>query len=169
MFATLTELKQYMSITTPQDEQKLTNLLDMANSFVSDYTNIKEITQGTIEVQDYLPLPNNRMIIDEEGISSITEVYVDGALTDITANIMRGYMVVLSKEVSGSIKLVCTIQASQEIPGLQALKVAVMELVKFYLKQEYKSQISQGGESINFDKVSYIPQHVKSILDLYRR
>jgi hypothetical protein len=39
------------------------------------------------------------MIIDEEGISSITEVYVNGVLTDVTANIMRGYMVVLSKEV----------------------------------------------------------------------
>lgn len=169
MFATLSELKQYMSITTPQDEQKLTNLLDMQNSFVQDYTNIKEVTQGTVEVQDYLPLPNNRMIIDQEGISQVTEVYVNGSLTDVTGIIMRGYMVVLSKEVSGAIKLVCTTAANQDIPGLAALKVAVMELVKFYHKQEYKSQISQGGEAINFDKVSYLPSHVKSILDLYRK
>ncbi len=169
MFATLTELKQYMSITTPQDEQKLTNLLDMQNSFVQDYTGIREVSQGTIEVQDYLPLPNNCIIVDEEGISQITEVHVNGALTDVTGIIMRGYMVVLSKEVVGSVKLVCTTAANQEIPGLAALKVAVMELVKFYHKQEYKSQISQGGEAINFDKVSYLPSHVKSILDLYRK
>lgn len=169
MFATLTELKQYMSITTPQDEQKLTNLLNMQNSFVQDYTGIKEVTQGTIEVQDYLPLPNNRIIVDEEGISQITEVHVNGNLTDMTGIIMRGYMVVLSKEVAGSIKLVCTTATKQDIPGLAALKVAVMELVKFYHKQEYKSQISQGGEAINFDKVSYLPSHVKSILDLYRK
>lgn len=169
MFATLSELKQYMSITTPQDEQKLTDLLNMANQFVQDYTNIKEVTQGIIEVQDYLPLPNNRMIIDQEGISQITEVYINGSLVDVTANIMRGYMVVLSREIQGSIKLVCTTSANQEITGLAALKVAVMELVKFYHKQEYKSQISQGGEAINFDKVSYLPSHVKSILDLYRK
>lgn len=169
MFATLAELKQYMSITTPQEDQKLGNLLDMQNSFVQDYTCIKEQSQGTIEVQDYLPLPNNRMIVDVEGISQVPSVYVNGQLTDVTAIIMRGYMVVLSKEVQGSIKLVCTTTSSQEIPGLSALKVAVMELVKFYHKQEYKSQISQGGEAINFDKVSYLPSHVKSILDLYRK
>lgn len=169
MFATITELKQYMSITTPQDADKLNNLLDMANQFVQDYTNIREIFQDTVEIQDYLPLPNNRMIVEAEGVSEVTEVYVNGQLTDTTANIMRGYMVVFSKDVQGSIKLVCNTKAVSEIPGLAALKVAVMELVKFYHKQEYKSQISQGGESINFDSVSYIPSHVKSILDLYRR
>lgn len=172
MFATLVELKKYMSITTPTEDDKLTNLLDMANQFVSDYTNIStaQITEPTVDVVDYLPLPNNRMVIDELNVESIEKVLVNGVDTGVTGSIIRGYMVVLSQEVSGTITLTCKYSTSPEsIPGIQALKVAVMELVKFYHKQEYKSSIQQGGEAINFDSVSYIPSHVKSILDMYRR
>lgn len=172
MFATLTELKTYLAITTPTEDAKLTNLLEMANSFVSDYTNISTDTpaEETVEVVDYLPIANNRMVIDELNIASIDTVLVNGVDTGVTASIVRGYMVVLSQEVQGTITLVCRYKTTAStIPGLQALKVAVMELVKFYHKQEYKASIQAGGESINFDSVSYIPSHVKSILDLYRR
>ncbi|WBF79385.1 hypothetical protein IACHDJAJ_00179 [Aeromonas phage vB_AdhS_TS3] len=101
MFATLTELKTYLAITTPTEDAKLTNLLEMANSFVSDYTNISTDTpaEETVEVVDYLPIANNRMVIDELNIASIDTVLVNGVDTGVTASIVRGYMVVLSQEV----------------------------------------------------------------------
>lgn len=172
MFATLPELKTYLAITTQTEDAKLTNLLNMANQFVSDYTNISTEApmDATVDIVDYLPLPNNRLVVDELNLDTVEKVLVNGAETDVTGSIVRGYMIVLSKEVSGTVAITCKYKTTAEqIPGLQALKVAVMELAKFYHKQEYKSSIQQGGEAINFDSVSYIPSHVKSILDLYRR
>ena len=171
MFVTLSEVKQYLSISTPTEDVKLQSLMDMQNEFIGDYTGIKDFELGsTIEIEDYQPIPNNRMIIDTENVDKINEVYVNGVLTSTTASLMRGYMVVFSQEIAGSIKLVCSLKGTRDnFQGLQALKVAAMELVKFYHKQEYKSQVSSGGESINYDTVSYLPSHVKSILNLYRR
>ena len=172
MFAQLSEVKTYLSISTPTEDVKLQALLDMSNQFVADYTGVNtfQIQEETVTVTDYWPEPNNRMIIDEDNIASIDKVSINGVETDVTAAIIRGYMVVFSREIKGTITLICRYSTTPETEkGLQALKVAVIELVKFYHKQEYKQSMQAGGESIRFDSVSYIPSHVKAILDLYRK
>lgn len=171
MFITLQEYKSYASVTTPTEDIKLQYLVDMQNEFVASYTNVASdpITSPTVEIVDYLPLPNNRMVIDEDNIQAITMVNINGQDTDVTASLVRGYMVVFSREVQGTIKLTAEYKnVPDPIKGLEALKVAVLELTKFYHKQEYKVSVQAGGESIRFDSISYIPSHVKSILDMYR-
>lgn len=169
MFATLSDVKTHLNIgQVTSDDQKLTNILDMSNEFVEEYTNVRNSVAGTISIDDYLPYPTNRMIVDEQGIKTIDKVLINGVETGTTASIMRGYMVVLSQEVSGMIKLECTTDAVVQ-KAAKSLKLAVLELVKHYYKNEYKVAIQNGGESIRFDSTNYIPAHIKSILDLYRQ
>jgi hypothetical protein len=44
MFAQLSEVKSYLSITTPTEDIKLQAILDMSNQFVSDYTGVDVTT-----------------------------------------------------------------------------------------------------------------------------
>ena len=171
MFVTLQEVKQYLSISTPTEDSKITAILGMQNSFVGDYTGISPTPpdEQTVVISDYIPYPNNRMVIDEENIAQVTEVKINGVVTGVTASLMKGYMVIFSAQVSGAVDLTCEYKTNTTIPGIDSLRLAVMELTKFYLKQEYKMSVQSGGEAVHFDSNSYMPPHVKSILDLYRR
>ncbi|AZV02020.1 hypothetical protein [Aeromonas phage Akh-2] len=69
---------------------------------------------ATVDIVDYLPLPNNRLVVDELNLDTVEKVLVNGAETDVTGSIVRGYMIVLSKEVSGTVTITCKYKTTAE-------------------------------------------------------
>jgi len=189
---TLQDYKTAEGITQPKDDARLNVLIPSVselvktycgNSFVDFYSSNKteyfDINWGTHIVQ-LTESPVNAIVSVQERTSysdsytTLTtgafEYYLNTQTDSILRTIGSGKFKNWSEGV-GAVKVVYTAGYSA-IPG--DLKLAVLDLITYYLKDEHKQRQSIAGASIQnqastsqSNNVSF-PDHIKRVLDLYK-
>ena len=189
---TLQQYKTAEGITQPKDDARLNVLIPSVselvktycgNSFVDYYSSNKteyfDITWGTHIVQ-LTESPVNAIVSVEER-TSYTDSYTTlttgaheyylNTNTDSILRILGSGRFKNWPEGVGSVKIVYTAGYSA-VPS--DLKLAVLDLITYYLKDEHKQRQTIAGASIQnqastsqTNNVSF-PDHIKRVLDLYK-
>ena len=188
---TLQEYKTAQAITQPKDDARLNVLIPSVsqliktycgNSFVDYYSSNKTetftIDWGT-HVVELTESPVNAIVSVQEAQSyggaytTLTTAAQEYALSTETACVYRTTTSGYRNWPVGieTVKVVYTAGYSA-IPG--DLKLAVLDLVTYYLKDEHKlrqsiagASLQNQGSSTQRDNVSF-PDHIKRVLDLYK-
>ena len=185
---TIDEFKTYKGVNSETDDPIVSLLIGAVTSFFKEYTNrdlIDYAHSDKVEYFDALTYPE--MYPKEFPLQSVTElaVSVDGGVTYTVLVEDTDYFVDTQEDriinntgnvgfVSGTIthksgKL--TYQGGYDKTP-QDLKLATMDLVEYYRKGEHAQSMSM--QSANVDNPvfelpgSYLPPHIKRVLDLYR-
>jgi len=189
---TLNDYKEAEGISTPKDDLRITSLISSVSQLVKTYCANSIIDYYSTEKTEYLNVNWNTHIIQltESPVNSITSVeertsyssnyvtlttnnyeyYLDSATDSLLrTNGGTGY----SNWAQGpaAVKVVYT-AGYASTP--EDLKLAVHDLITYYLKDEHKERQTLGGAtrqnasttSIR-DSVAF-PDHIKRVLDLYK-
>ena len=189
---TLQDYKTAEGITQPKDDARLNVLIPSVsqlvktycgNSFVDFYSSNKtetfDINWGTHVVQ-LTESPANAIVSVQErtayngSYTTLTttdhEFYLNTETDSVFRTLSSGGFTDWPQGV-GAVKIVYTAGYSA-IPG--DLKLAVLDLITYYLKDEHKQRQSIAGASLqNQGSTSQsnnvgFPDHIKSVLDLYK-
>lgn len=186
---TLAEYKEVEGISSPKEDLRLSTLVPSvsqlvktycANSLV-DFYSTNKVETFNIDWQTHVvqltESPVNT-IVSVEKRDSITEDYVTVASTDYYLDTATdSVLYVLGANYrswprgAGAVKVTYTAGYSS-CP--QDLKLAVVDLITYYLRDEHKERKTLGGASIQNqgstslkDSVAF-PDHIKRVLDLYK-
>jgi len=189
---TLSDYKDMEGINGPKEDLRISRLIPSVselvktycgNSFVDFYSNNKiedfDIHWSTYAVQLTESPIVNIVSVQERGgydqaYSTLTttdhEYYLDARTDSIVRTNKSGSRLNWSKGV-GAVKI--TYKAGySEVPS--DLKLAISDLITYYLKDEHKERRTLGGASIQNqssttqrDNVAF-PDHIKRVLDLYK-
>lgn len=186
---TLTEYKEIEGIASPKEDLRLATLIPSvsqlvktycANSLV-DYYSTNKVEVFNIDWHTHLvqltESPVNTVVSVEKRDSveesyttvSTTEYYLDTATDSIlyvTGNSYKNW-----PHGAGAVRVTYTAGYSA-CPA--DLKLAVVDLITYYLKDEHKERKTLGGASIQNqgstslrDSVAF-PDHIKRVLDMYK-
>ena len=188
---TLQEYKTAEGITQPKEDARLNVLIPSisqlvktycGNSFVDYYSTNKTETfniEWSTHIVQLTESPVNAIVSVQEALSygatltTLTTGAKEYALNKATDSILRTTASGYKNWPTGieTVKVVYT-AGYTAIPA--DLKLAVLDLVTYYLKDEHKSRQSIAGASIQNqssssqrDNVSF-PDHIKRVLDLYK-
>ena len=188
---TLQEYKTAEGISQPKEDARLNVLIPSisqlvktycGNSFVDYYSTNKTETfniEWSTHIVQLTESPVNAIVSVQEALSygatltTLTTGAKEYALNKATDSILRTTASGYKNWPTGieTVKVVYT-AGYTAIPA--DLKLAVLDLVTYYLKDEHKSRQSIAGASIQNqssssqrDNVSF-PDHIKRVLDLYK-
>jgi len=188
---TLQEYKTAEGITQPKEDARLNVLIPSisqlvktycGNSFVDYYSTNKTETfniEWSTHIVQLTESPVNAIVSVQEALSygatltTLTTGAKEYALNKATDSILRttasGY-----KNWPTGIETVKVVYTAGYTAVPADLKLAVLDLVTYYLKDEHKARQSIAGASIQNqgsssqrDNVSF-PDHIKRVLDLYK-
>ena len=177
---TLQDYKNFVGITNSTDDPKLMIILGLVEEFVETYCG-RQFLAATHTEQ--LKSENGSLFLRNLPVTSVSKVtYLDSskALAEVTSS---DYIVYAEE---GMVELFdqATLQVLDilkpfsitytggysEVPA--ALKLAIMNLITYYHKQQFISKTSSVNVNIsNSDDESQgsdLPSHIKRVLDLYR-
>lgn len=194
---TLDEYKVYEKINSSSNDEQMQAVLTSVSSLIKSYCNTTFVdntgSPGLSEVFDiqwdtYVVQLKDSPILSilsveerssqanaytqlvNDGTDGKYEFYVDYFTDSVfRTNITGGY--ICFPRGTGSVKVTYT---SGYITVPEDLKLAVVDLVRYYLKNEYKDRYAIGATSVdNPDGSSIInssdfPDHIKRVLDLYK-
>ena len=186
---TLADYKQIEGLTNPKDDFRINQLIDSVsqlvktycgNSIVDFYTTNKVETVNMdwdTHIVQLTESPVNT-IVSVEKRDSVTESYTTVPTTDYYLDATTDSVLYVTGSTyknwprgAGSVKITYT-------AGYSAcptdLRLAVVDLIKYYMKDERKERMSIGGASIENPVSTSLrnnigfPDHIKRVLDLYR-
>jgi hypothetical protein len=179
---TLNEYKDYVGIASSEQDQKLISVIayvsDLIKTYCSrnfvdsyaggGYTTITEYSNGGSTYYYTKEFP----IREVEGVSYSTDLgttYTAMTLgTDYAVDIERDRIFIARGEyIQGVNALKVQYKGGfKEAPN--ALKVATLDLVKYYMKQEDTPRKTAGNVTMEYITSSDLPAHIKRVLDLFR-
>ena len=186
---TLAEYKEAEGIASPKEDLRLASLVPSVSQLVKTYcgnsiidyysTNKVEtfnIDWGTHVVQ-LTESPVNT-VVSVEKRDSVTESYTTVPTTDYYLDTTTDSVLYVTGSTykhwpmgAGAVKVTYTAGYSA-CPS--DLKLAVVDLVTYYLKDEHKERRTLGGASIQNQSTSSVresvafPDHIKRVLDMYK-
>ena len=186
---TLAEYKEAEGIASPKEDLRLASLVPSVSQLVKTYcgnsiidyysTNKVEtfnIDWGTHIVQ-LTESPVNT-IVSVEKRDSVTESYTTVPTTEYYLDMSTDSVLYVTGSTyndwprgAGSVKVTYTAGYSA-CPS--DLKLAVVDLITYYLKDEHKERRTLGGASIQNQSTSSVrdsvafPDHIKRVLDMYK-
>jgi hypothetical protein len=186
---TLAEYKVAKNITSTNEDAKITPLIASVSQFIRTYcgrtftdhytvdkTELFSILWGETSVQvSESPIVTITSITERLNLTAayepVTSYYVDPDTDSIHKIGQDGVTPTSFNTGNGAVKIIY--QAGwAECPA--DLKLAVIDLVTYYIKEEYKPNRSIGATSMQNASQSSIPNsaelpaHIKRVLDLYR-
>ena len=186
---TLADYKQIEGLTNPRDDFRINQLIDSVSQLVKTYcgnsivdfysTNKVEtfnIDWNTHIVQLTESPVNN--IVSVQKRDSVTESYSTVPTTDYYLDTATDSVLYVTGSTyknwprgAGAVKVTYT-AGYESTP--KDLKLAIFDLITYYLKDEHKERRTLGGASIQNqgstslrDSVAF-PDHIKRVLDLYK-
>ena len=189
---TLNDYKEAEGITSPKDDARLNFLIPSVselvktycgNSFV-DYYSSSKVDTVNIDWDTYIvqltesPIVNVSLVEEREGYgesyktltTAAHEYYVDTA-TDSIIRTTKGSSYRNWQRGPGAVRVTYT-AGYATLPT--DLRLAVFDLITYYLKDEHKERRSIAGASIQNQASSSqrnnvaFPDHIKRVLDLYK-
>ena len=179
---TLNETKDYLGIASGEQDSRIKNLILYVSDFIKLYCGrsfIDNYANGTYSnITEYWSGGYDYYYTKEFPLRTLDSVSLSTDLgttyTTLTAGV--DYAIDLEKDrlyiaqgstYSGvnSYKIVYT--AGFAVTP-DSLKVATLDLINYYLKQESTPRKASGSISIEYIRSSDLPYHIKRVLDLYR-
>ena len=186
---TLADYKQIEGLTNPKDDFRINQLIDSVsqlvktycgNSIVDYYTTNKVETfnmDWDTHIVQLTESPVNS-IVSVEKRDSVTDSYTTVASTEYYLDTSTDSVLYVTGSTyknwprgAGAVKVTYTAGYSA-CPA--DLKLAVVDLVTYYLKDEHKERRTLGGASIQNQSTSSVrdsvafPDHIKRVLDMYK-
>ena len=189
---TLTDYKLYKKIEHNKDDSQLNALIPAVSALVKTYTAnaiVDYAIEDKIEIFDIpdnytseiflteSPLLNIALLQERESIADDYTTLVEN--TDFYVDKEHDRLYRIDGETStkyfakGFASIKATYRAGYtECP--EDLKLAVFDLITYYLKEEYKGRRSMAGATLQNDPTSSLrtdigfPDHIKRVLDLYK-
>ena len=189
---TLNEYKDAEGISTPKDDQRIISLVTSVSQLVKTYCGNSIIDYYTSAKTEYININWDTHIVQltESPVTSITSVeersgynqsyislttgnydyYLDEA-TDSIYRTTNGYSYKNWAQGPGAVKVVYNAGYATTPADL---KLAVFDLITYYLKDEHKERRALAGASIQNQGSSSLrnsvafPDHIKRVLDLYK-
>ncbi len=174
--------KQAKAITSSKDEEKLSTIIPSISSLVKTYCGnsfLDYVTQAKTEY--HTPLRGeNTIILDETPVIAVAEVWEKISYLDeyelvdeleYRVNPRVDSLVRLNRSWYADVKVVYT-AGYTELPA--DLRLALIDLITYYNKEEYKQLRTSGSSSIQNVSTSSLagntdfPDHIKRVLDMYR-
>jgi len=186
---TLADYKQIEGLTNPKDDFRINQLIDSVsqlvktycgNSIVDFYTTNKVETVNMdwdTHIVQLTESPVNT-IVSVEKRDSVTESYTTVPTTEYYLDMSTDSVLYVTGSTykdwprgAGAVKVTYTAGYSA-CPS--DLKLAVVDLITYYLKDEHKERRTLGGASIQNQSTSSVrdsvafPDHIKRVLDMYK-
>ena len=186
---TLAEYKEAEGIASPKEDLRLASLIPSVSQLVKtycgnslvDYYSANKVETFNIDWNTHLvqltESPVNS-IVSVEKRDSVTESYSTVATTEYYLDASTDSILYVTGSTyknwprgAGSVKV--TYKAGYETTPSD-LRLAVIDLITYYLKDEHKERRTLGGASIQNqgstslrDSVAF-PDHIKRVLDMYK-
>jgi len=186
---TLLEFKETENITNPKDDYKLDRIITAVSQLVKTYCGNSFVDYFTTNKVDEVSInyPTHIIQLDESPVNNIVSVEVRDSVTSSYSTVpsTEYYLDVTTDSVyyvtgsiyknwpagPGSVKITYT-AGYRSIPS--DLKLAVIDLVNYYAKDEHKERRTLAGATLQnpvssggSDSVAF-PAHIKRVLDLYK-
>ena len=186
---TLAEYKEVEGIASPKEDLRLTSLVPSVSQLVKTYcgnsildyystnkvetfnidwsTHIVQLTESPVNT--IVSVEKRDSITDSYTTVASTEYYLDTS-TDSVLYVM-GSTYKNWPRGAGAVKVTYT-AGYESCPA--DLKLAVVDLITYYLKDEHKERRTLGGASIQNQSTSSVrdsvafPDHIKRVLDMYK-
>lgn len=188
---TVEEYKEAEGITSPKDDLRLNTLVPAVSQLVKTYCGNSIVDYYSTEKVEVLNVNWETHLIQltESPVNSITSVEerdsYNSSYTTLSANDYEYYLdsatdsLVRTTGVSyrnwrqgpGAVRVTYT--AGYEVCP-EDLKLAVIDLITYYLKDEYKERKTLAGASVQNQASTSLsnnvafPDHIKRVLDLYK-
>ena len=186
---TLAEYKEAEGIASPKEDLRLASLVPSVSQLVKtycgnsiiDYYSTNKVETFNIDWNTHIvqltESPVNT-IVSVEKRDSVTASYTTVASTDYYLDTSTDSVLYVTGSTyknwprgAGAVKVTYTAGYS-ECPS--DLKLAVVDLITYYLKDEHKERRTLGGASIQNQSTSSVrdsvafPDHIKRVLDMYK-
>ena len=172
---TLSEYKAFVGINSPNQDDKLQPVLDMANNFILQYCNTSFSPVAVTERR--LTNTGEMIVLPPCPIVSIQELKFIKATDEVLTS--DQYILDNEEGVIHIIDYTLTLPSNpfsvsvsythgyEQAPD--TIRHAAMELITHYDKREFNGSKDLGnGQSIDFNDPQVLPTQVKSLLDVYR-
>ena len=186
---TLADYKQIEGLTNPKDDFRINQLIDSVsqlvktycgNSIVDFYTTNKVETfnmDWDTHIVQLTESPVN-LIVSVEKRDSVTESYTTVPTTDYYLDKKTDSVLYVTGSTyknwpRGAASVKVTYKAGYETCPMD-LRLAIVDLITYYLKDEHKERRTLGGASIQNQSTSSVrdsvafPDHIKRVLDMYK-
>ena len=186
---TLADYKQIEGLTNPKDDFRINQLIDSVSQLVKtycgnsivDFYSTNKVETFNIDWHTHIvqltesPVNN---IVSVEKRDSVTESYSTVPTTDYYLDTATDSVLYVTGSTyrnwprgAGAVKVTYTAGYASTPKDL---KLAIFDLITYYLKDEHKERRTLGGASIQNqgstslrDSVAF-PDHIKRVLDLYK-
>ena len=195
---TLQQYKDFAGLTGVTMDARINVIVDSVSQLVKNYCGtsiIDDYSSAKTEYFDILDARTTRVMLDEGPIRAVTSVserdsQADSYVTLITENSdssgkyeyivdsMTDSIIRTSEDIDKSFpkgrKAVKVVYTAGYSTCPEDLKLAIFDLVKYYLKDERKERMSIGGATIENPVSTSIrnntgfPDHIKRVLDMYK-
>ena len=186
------EYKEYKQIVNLKDDSQIEILIDSVSQLVKTYcgsTLIDYYGSNKTETFDIFDTGTAEVFLTESPLVSVSSVQERGSIADsyttLTANtdyyvdtehdrIFRIDGDISSKAWSRGFASVQIIYRAGYSTTPQDLRLAIYDLITYYLKEEYKGRKSMAGATLQNETSTSIsqdigfPDHIKRVLDMYR-
>ena len=195
---TLQQYKDFAGLTGVTMDARINVIVDSVSELVKNYCGTSFIDDYSSAKTEYFDIKDNvttRVMLDEGPIRTVTSVQerdsqADSYVTLITENSdSSGKYEYIVDSVTDSIirtnedtdkafprgrKAVKVVYTAGYSACPEDLKLAIFDLVKYYLKDERKERMSIGGTTIenpvstSLKNNAGFPDHIKRVLDMYK-
>ena len=189
---TINDYKRYKKIEHNKDDNQLSALVPAISQLVKTYTGnavIDYAITNKVETFDIYDSLTSELFLTESPLTSVSVIQERDSLADSYTTLVENTDYYVDKEhdriyrVDGasSIKYFPRGFASVKVTyraGYEScpedLKLAVYDLITYYLKEEYKGRRSMAGATLQNEPSSSIrndigfPDHIKRVLDMYK-
>ena len=186
------EYKEYKQIVNLKDDSQIEILIDSVSQLVKTYcgsTLIDYYSSNKTETFDIFDAGTAEVFLTESPLVSVSSVQERDSITDsyttLTANtdyyvdtehdrIFRIDGDISSKAWSRGFASVQIVYRAGYSTTPQDLRLAIYDLITYYLKEEYKGRKSLAGATLQNETSTSIredigfPDHIKRVLDMYR-
>jgi hypothetical protein len=195
---TLQQYKDFQGLTGVQQDARINVIIDSVSQLVKNYCGTNFIDNYSSAKTEYFDVKDNvttRVMLDEGPINAVTSVserdsQADAYVTLIKENSdssgkyeyvvdnLTDSIVRTNENVDKSFpkgrKAVKVVYTAGYSATPEDLKLAVFDLIKYYLKDESRERMSVAGATIenpgssSVPNSSGFPDHIKRVLDMYK-
>lgn len=175
----LQDFKTYKGISSTDRDAQTSPIVDAVNSLVESYCNRKFTEYVSVPKEEFFDGSDSFVYLEEFPVIEIVSV-------ETSADAGQTYSEFLEYYLDSEVGLLETVNSKpfvntnfprrslkvsykagySEIP--KDLQLACLDLVEYYLEEQYTPRKALGSDQIYFSDTRNLPPHVKRVFDLYR-
>lgn len=167
MIIGLDSAKEYLSINSPNQDVKIQTLVDYVNDFIIEFCSIEANEAPITKTRRVTSASGRNAVLPSTEITQVISVTSNGELLeeeDYYLDTASGILVFYTDVTTKLFGIVVEYEIGPYVPKGD-LKLAALELLKYFYKDEYKGSVSSGqGDSISFEVAKSIPNKIRHIL-----